>query len=64
MSSKKNNNKKFKVYYFTGDYFSSDGEEQHSIIIEARDEAEAEHLFKNLYRSPNVSFGWVERVKR
>ena len=50
--------RKFKVYYFTGDYFSFKGETRHSCIIEADSEVEAECIFKNLY--PNRNFGWID----
>ena len=64
MASKKNNKKKFKVYYYTGDYFSAKGEEQHTMIVEADDEVDAERTFKHFYSQPGYSFGWVERIKR
>lgn len=51
---------KFRVFYFTGDYWSRKGEVRHSCIISARSESEAEKIFKSLY--PNVSFGWVEEA--
>lgn len=50
--------KKFKVYYFTGDYWSSKGEIRKQIIIMARSESEAEQIFKDQY--PGKSFGWID----
>lgn len=50
--------KKFKIYYFTGDFWSGKGEHRKSTIILARSESEAEKIFKNQYS--NCSFGWIE----
>lgn len=58
MASKKNKYRKFKVYSFTGDYFSSHGEIQHTTIISALNEDDAERIFKGLH--PTHNFGWVE----
>ena len=63
MAAKKKQ-KKFKVYYFTGDFYSSNGEERHVVTVEARDEAEAEFIFKNFVSQPNDSFGWVEPYRK
>lgn len=52
--------KKFKVYYFTGDYFSAKGERRHYCIIEAEIEYDAEIIFKNLY--PDRNFGWIDEI--
>ena len=54
--------KKFRVYYFVGDYFSSRGEEEKSTIILARSESEAEQIVKNNPPRKYDSFGWVEEV--
>ena len=61
MATKKDKYKKFKVYYFKGDYFSSEGETIYTTVVSARDEADAEYFFKKLH--PNCSFGWVEELK-
>ena len=58
MAKKKQKN--YKVYYFTGDYFSSAGEVRHYALITADNEREAEYVFKKMY--PSYSFGWVERI--
>ena len=50
--------KKFKIYYFTGDFWSGKGERRKSTIILARSESEAESIFKDQYSS--YSFGWIE----
>lgn len=50
--------KKYKVYYFTGDFWSSKGEKRHCRIISAHSESEAEYIFKRNYSDRN--FGWVE----
>lgn len=59
--------KKFKVFYFlTGDHQGIDEPRRKWELIMARNEDEAERLFKILYYlglSDNiVSFGWVEEV--
>ena len=54
--------KKFRVYYFVGDYFSSRGEEEKSTIILARSESEAEQIFKSNPPRKYDSFGWVEEL--
>lgn len=60
MATKKKQ-KKFKVYYFTGDYFSSHGETRGCEIIKADNEQDAERWFKSCF--PERSFGWVEPYK-
>ena len=60
MAKNKDKQKKFKVYYFKGDYFSSEGETRYFAIIYAANEREAEQTFKRMY--PNYSFGWIEEV--
>ena len=62
MTKGRQKRKSFKVYYFTGDYFSSKGEKRHSTIIEADNEHDAEVTFKQLY--PNYSFGWVDEIMK
>lgn len=53
--------KKYRVYYFVGDYWSSKGERRKSTIILAHSESEAEKVFKGI--SPkNFNFGWVEEI--
>lgn len=59
--------KKFKVFYFlTGDHQGIDEPRRKWELIMARNEDEAERLFKILYYlglSDNiVSFGWVEEM--
>lgn len=54
--------KRFKVFYFTGDYWSAKGEKRHSVIIRTRSESEAEYIFKRDY--PNRMFGWVEEFDK
>ena len=59
--------KKFKVFYFlTGDHQDIDDAGSKWELIMARNEDEAETLFKFLYRiglSDNkISFGWAEEV--
>lgn len=51
-------NKKFIVYYYEGDFFSSKGEKRKSVMIMAKSETEAAYFFKHLYS--DYSFGWVE----
>lgn len=53
--------KKFRVYYFVGDYWSSGGERRKSYIILAHSEAEAEKIFKT-DPPPYDSFGWIEEI--
>lgn len=53
-------NKKFKVYYFDGDFFSSKGEKRRSVIVTASSEKDAEQFFKHSYSNHN--FGWVEEM--
>ncbi len=53
--------KRFKVYWFTGDYWSADGEKQHCYVVLATSELEAEYNFRRYY--PDCSLGWVEEIK-
>ena len=48
----------YKVYYFTGDFYSSQGETRKSTTIWANDENEAEYIAKTMF--PDTQFGWVE----
>lgn len=61
MNKKREKMKKYRVYYFVGDYWSSKGERRKSTIILARSESEAEKIFK-LYLSKDISFGWIEEI--
>lgn len=61
MSKKREKMKRFRVYYFVGDYWSSKGEQRKSTIILARSESEAEQIFKS-HPSKDISFGWVEEI--
>lgn len=38
-------NKKFIVYYYEGDFFSSKGEKRKSVMITAKSETEAAYFF-------------------
>lgn len=56
--------KKFKTYkiiYFEGDYFSSHGEEMKTIHVAGRSEAEAEEIFKSMFKRCHASL--IEEVK-
>lgn len=53
--------KRFRIYWFTGDYWSGKDEKRHYCIIPALSESEAEYIFKRDY--PDCKFGWVEEVK-
>lgn len=50
--------RQYRVYYFVGDFYDSQGETRKSVIIRARNEDEAERIFKVTY--PDKNFGWVE----
>lgn len=41
--------RKYRIIYFIGDYWSSKGEKQMSMIIMARSESEAEWMFRHYY---------------
>lgn len=62
MAKKRDKLKSFKVYYFTGDYWSTKGEKRRCEVIMAHSEAEAEYIFKR--NNPDRSFGWVEENER
>lgn len=62
MSKKKTKQRKFRVYYFKGDYFSSEGEERYSTVISAPNEQEAERIFKKM--NPHYNFGWVDEIRK
>ena len=48
----------YRVYYFTGNFYSFKGETRKSTIIWAKDENEAEYIAKITF--PDAQFGWVE----
>ena len=54
--------KKFRIYYFIGDYWSSKGEQRKSTIVLARTELEAEKIFKKEFAPKNTSFGWIQEL--
>ena len=54
--------KKFKIYWFTGDYWSSKGEKRHCFVLGAHSESEAEYIFKRNY--PDRHFGWIEEIRK
>ena len=62
MSSGKDKSKKFKVFYFVGDYFSSKGERRKWTVIVADSELEAERIFKKQFT--NCNFGWIEEFRK
>ena len=62
MSSDKDKTKKFKVFYFVGDYFSSKGERRKWTVIVADSESEAERIFKKQFA--DCSFGWIEEFRK
>lgn len=53
--------KRYRVYYFVGDFWSSEGEKRKSTVILAHSELEAEKIFKNT-ASKNFNFGWAEEI--
>lgn len=54
--------KKFRIYYFIGDYWSSKGEQRKSTIVLARTESEAEKIFKKEITPRNANFGWIQEL--
>ena len=55
--------RKYRIIYLIGDYWSSKGEKQMSMILMARSESEAEQLFKRYYSNGKTNhFGWIEKV--
>lgn len=58
MNQKHDRFRSFKVYYFTGDFWSSKGEKRRCVVIMAHSESEAEYIFK--MNHPDRNFGWVE----
>lgn len=61
-SPKKTNKfKTYKITYFEGDYFSSHGEDMKTIYIAGRSEAEAEEIFKSMFKRCHASL--IEEVK-
>lgn len=63
MSNKQEKLKSFKVYYFTGDYWSTKGETRRCQVIMAHSESEAEYIFK-VQNHPDRNFGWVEENRK
>lgn len=59
-SRKGNRLKKFKITYFVGDYYSSEGEEERSTTLLAHSEEEAERDFRSIFR--DAHFGWIEEI--
>ena len=55
MSSDKSKLRKFKVFYFIGDYFSSKGEKRRYTIVLANSESEAEYIFKKQFFNCNFA---------
>lgn len=62
MTKKREKLRSFRVYYFTGDYWSTKGEKRRCNIIMAHSESEAEYIFKRNH--PDRNFGWVEETKK
>lgn len=62
MTTKKDDLKRYHVYYFTGDYYSSEGEKRHHCIVSAHSELEAEYIWKCNHRGMDAEFGWAEEV--
>lgn len=61
-SPKKTNKfKTYKITYFEGDYFSSQGEEMKTVYVAGRSEAEAEEIFKSMFKRCHI--GLIEEVK-
>ena len=57
--------KLFKVYYFTGDPMSSEGETMHICYERAESEEELENLYLNGYLgNTDEHYGWAEEVKK
>lgn len=54
--------KKFRIYYFIGDYWSGKGEQRKSTIVLARTESEAEKIFKKEIAPKNANFGWIQEL--
>lgn len=55
--------RKHRVIYFIGDYWSSKGEKQMSMILMAHSESEAEWIFRHYYSNGKSNhFGWIEKV--
>lgn len=58
---KPNKFRTYKVTYFEGDYFSSQGEEMKTVCVAGRSEAEAEEIFKSMFKRCHI--GLIEEVK-
>lgn len=54
--------KRYRIYWFTGDYWSSKGEKRHYQIVSAHSDLEAERMFKLAH--PDCNFGWVEEIRK
>ena len=54
--------KKFKVYYFTGDHWSSKGKIMKSSVIRAESEEDAENIFCRTYGISSGNIGFIEEV--
>ena len=52
----------FKIYYFTGDYWSSEGETMKSAVIRAESEEDAEEAFCSIYNINAGNIGYIEEV--
>lgn len=55
MDTAKRKRKPWRVTYFTGDFFSSAGEQMHTTIIMARSEVEAEETFNYMYKRAHLA---------
>ena len=61
---KKEKLKLFKVYYFTGDPMSSEGEQLHYRYEHAESEEEIEYLYlDSCYRNENEHYAFAEVVR-
>lgn len=54
--------KNFKIYYFTGDYWTSEGETMKSAVIRAESEEDAEDIFCRTYNINSGNIGYIEAV--
>lgn len=62
MSKRRERFRKFKVYYFRGDYWSSEGEELDFVVIAAESEDDAERIFMRDYKRRGLSLGWIDEL--
>lgn len=60
----KNNDalKRYKIYWFTGDYWSGKDEKRHYQVVSAHSDSEAERMFRMSH--PDCNFGWVEEIRK